>query len=68
MKKFLFVAVLGALVACGDSSTKTANEDSLKAVKMADSLKNVVNAKIDTAIKKIDTAAKKMDTAAAKTK
>lgn len=66
MKKFLFVAVLGALVACNDSSTSTATEDSLKAAKIADSLKNAINNAMDTAAKKVDTATKKMDTAAAK--
>ena len=70
MKKFFFVAILGGLVACGDAgnTTTTLNEDSLKAAKVADSIKNATSMQVDTANKQVDTTAKKTDTTASAAK
>lgn len=53
MKKLLFVAIVGALVSCGEATTKAENADS------------TVKATADSAMAKIDSAAAKVDSAVA---
>lgn len=63
MKKLLFVAVIGALVACGESNTEATTTDTpvveAPAVDTAAAVVDSAAAVVDSAAAKVDSAAKK---------
>lgn len=63
MKKLFFVAVIGALVACGESAT---TEQTVDTTTVAPAPVDTTAAAVDTAAAAVDTAAAKVDTAAKK--
>ncbi len=64
MKKLLFVAVIGALVACGESNTEATTTDT--PVVEAPAVDTTAPAVVDSAAAVVDSAAAKVDSAAKK--